>query len=106
MSAAHPELLHEAAREPERPETILEVTKGAEESKRVPQGCSEATIEEGLRLHAGPASLAGQLVSYDDIWCTLVFRMICWLMRHDLNRQDVQVSKGELLGSRMPVYIS
>ncbi|PNY26095.1 Uncharacterized protein TCAP_03979, partial [Tolypocladium capitatum] len=51
-------------------------------------------------------SLADEPVSHDDIWCTLVFRMICWLMLHDFNKQDVQVSKSELLGSRMPVYIA
>lgn len=51
-------------------------------------------------------SLADQEVSHDDIWCTLVFRMICWLMLHDFNKQDVQVSKNELIGSRMPVYIA
>lgn len=50
--------------------------------------------------------LADQDASHDDIWCTLVFRMICWLMLHDFNKLDVQVSKSELLGSRMPVYIS
>jgi len=53
-----------------------------------------------------PESLANQPVSHDDVWCTLVFRMICWLMLHDFNKQDVQVSKSELLGSRMPVYIA
>ncbi|KAI9150209.1 hypothetical protein HJFPF1_09965 [Paramyrothecium foliicola] len=52
------------------------------------------------------ASLAELEVDHDDIWCTLVFRMICWLMLHDINKQDVQVSKSELLGSRMPVYIA
>lgn len=45
-------------------------------------------------------------VSHDDIWCTLVFRMICWLMMHDFHKLDRQVPKSELLGSRMPVYIS
>ncbi|KAM0354409.1 hypothetical protein ACHAPU_001453 [Fusarium lateritium] len=47
-----------------------------------------------------------QEVSHDDAWCTLIFRMICWLMLHDFNKLDVQLSKSELLGSRMPVYIS
>lgn len=51
-------------------------------------------------------SLADQDASHDDIWCSLVFRMICWLMLHDFNKLDVQLSKSELLGSRMPVYIS
>lgn len=50
--------------------------------------------------------LADEHVSHDDIWCTLIFRMICWLMLHDFDKQDVQLSKSELLGSRMPVYIA
>ncbi|KAK4139107.1 uncharacterized protein C8A04DRAFT_33435 [Dichotomopilus funicola] len=40
------------------------------------------------------------------IWCTLVFRMLCWLLLHDFNKKDVQVAKSELLGSRLPVYIT
>ena len=44
--------------------------------------------------------------SHEDLWVTLVFRMICWLMLHDFNRLDVQIGKSELWGSRMPVYIS
>ncbi|KAG8676333.1 hypothetical protein FPOAC2_02427 [Fusarium poae] len=52
------------------------------------------------------AALYEQEVSHDDAWCTLIFRMICWLMLHDFNKLDVQLSKSELLGSRMPVYIS
>ncbi|RDA86940.1 hypothetical protein CP532_1855 [Ophiocordyceps camponoti-leonardi (nom. inval.)] len=52
------------------------------------------------------ASLADEPVSYDDVWCVLIFRMICWLMLHDFDERDVQVNKSELLGSRMPVYIS
>ncbi|RCI16756.1 hypothetical protein L249_3014 [Ophiocordyceps polyrhachis-furcata BCC 54312] len=51
-------------------------------------------------------SLADERVSYDDVWCVLIFRMICWLMLHDFDERDVQVNKSELLGSRMPVYIS
>lgn len=51
-------------------------------------------------------SLADEQVSHADIWCTLVFRMICWLMLHDFNKMDVQLPKSELRGSRMPVYIS
>jgi len=45
-------------------------------------------------------------VSHEDVWCVLVFRMICWLMLHDFNKKDVQISKSELLGSRLSVYIS
>ncbi|KAF4472801.1 Modin [Fusarium albosuccineum] len=54
----------------------------------------------------GLIPLNEEAVSHDDLWCTLIFRMICWLMLHDFNKLDVQVSKSELLGSRMPVYIS
>ncbi|KAJ0326918.1 hypothetical protein COL5a_006473 [Colletotrichum fioriniae] len=39
------------------------------------------------------------------IWYTLVFRMICWLMLHDFDKKDVQVSKSELIGNRQPVFI-
>ncbi|KAK4195849.1 hypothetical protein QBC40DRAFT_184820 [Triangularia verruculosa] len=41
-----------------------------------------------------------------DIWCTLVLRMLCWLLLHDFNKKDVQISKSELLGNRLPVYIA
>lgn len=50
--------------------------------------------------------LSAQPASHDDIWCTLVFRMICWLMLHDFNKLDRQLPKSELLGSRVPVYIT
>ena len=50
--------------------------------------------------------LAALEVSHEDIWCVLVFRMICWLMLHDFNKMDQQLPKSELRGSRMPVYIS
>lgn len=40
------------------------------------------------------------------IWCTLVLRMVCWLLLHDFNEKDVQIPKGELLGNRLPVYIA
>ncbi|KAK1980627.1 hypothetical protein LZ30DRAFT_594442 [Colletotrichum cereale] len=58
--------------------------------------------EEQIILH----HLPDEDIKYGDIWCTLVFRMICWLMLHDFHKKDVQVSKSELLGSRLPVYIS
>jgi len=41
-----------------------------------------------------------------DVWCTLVLRMLCWLLLHDFHRKDVQKPKNELLGSRLPVYIA
>ena len=41
-----------------------------------------------------------------SIWCVLIFRMLCWLTLHDFDKGDLQISKSELLGSRLPVYIS
>ncbi|KAK1999389.1 hypothetical protein LX36DRAFT_605135 [Colletotrichum falcatum] len=39
------------------------------------------------------------------VWYTLVFRMICWLMLHDFDKKDVQLSKSELIGNRQTVFI-
>ncbi|KAK2591764.1 hypothetical protein QQS21_010554 [Conoideocrella luteorostrata] len=79
-----------------RPSTDPEVCAGDSTSK------GEAV--DG-NLGAG-VPLGHESVSHDDVWCTLVFRMVCWLMLHDFNKMDVQVSMSELLGSRMPVYIA
>ncbi|KAK2056980.1 hypothetical protein LY76DRAFT_121581 [Colletotrichum caudatum] len=42
----------------------------------------------------------------NDIWCMLVFRMVCWLLLHDFHGKDIQVEKSEVFGSRLPVYLS
>ncbi|KAI8306702.1 Modin [Colletotrichum sp. SAR11_59] len=42
----------------------------------------------------------------EDIWCTLVFRSICWLMLHDFHPMDVQIPKSDLYGSEVPVFIA
>lgn len=53
------------------------------------------------------ANITESLETYaTDIWCTLVFRMLAWLLLHDFHKKDVQIPKTELLGSRLPVYIS
>lgn len=40
------------------------------------------------------------------IWCTLVFRSLCWLSLHDFHKNDRQPKgKSEMRGSRLPVYI-
>lgn len=45
-------------------------------------------------------------VQVTEIWCTLVFRMLCWLLLHDFHKNDRQISsKSEVWGSRLPVYI-
>lgn len=56
------------------------------------------------RLKRMGTALHDQLTA--NIWCTLVFRMMCWLLLHDFNKKDVQISKSELYGSRLPVYIA
>ncbi|KAK1759007.1 hypothetical protein QBC47DRAFT_336606 [Echria macrotheca] len=40
-----------------------------------------------------------------DIWRTLIFRMLCWLLLHHFHEKDVQVAKSDEYESRMPVYI-
>lgn len=42
----------------------------------------------------------------DDIWISLLTRMICWLSLHDFDSSDVMVVPPELKGSRMPVFLS
>lgn len=41
----------------------------------------------------------------NQIWCTLMFRMLYWLQLHDFHKKDIQVSKGDAYDSRIPVYI-
>jgi hypothetical protein len=65
---------------------------------------SEFHIVKGETAQA--AEYAAHVLASKEVWCTLVLRMICWLMLHDFDRDDVQISKGDLFGSRLPVYIS
>lgn len=39
------------------------------------------------------------------IWISLIFRMICWFLLHDFNKEDVMIVPPDLKDSRMPVYI-
>ncbi|KAL6856389.1 hypothetical protein J3F83DRAFT_452457 [Trichoderma novae-zelandiae] len=41
----------------------------------------------------------------NQIWCTLIFRMLYWLQLHDFHKKDIQISKGDAYDSRIPVYI-
>ncbi|KAJ8122837.1 hypothetical protein ONZ43_g1062 [Nemania bipapillata] len=41
----------------------------------------------------------------NTIWCALVFRMICWLLLHDFDEEDVQLPKSDVQGNYLPVYI-
>lgn len=91
------------------------IIKGGEHSTKEAalnhfEGQREISIPVGIGAESeenySGVSLADLDVSHDDVWCTLVFRMVCWLMLHNFNKKDVQVPKSELMGSRMPVYIS
>jgi hypothetical protein len=42
----------------------------------------------------------------NNIWISLVFRMLCWFLLHDFNEVDVKIVPSNLKGSRMAVYIS
>ena len=66
--------------------------------------------EESSRQHIDGAGVNNKANTVDkleptSVWCTLVFRMLCWLSLHDFNKMDVQISKSELVGNRLPVYI-
>ncbi|KAH6999384.1 hypothetical protein EDB80DRAFT_754009 [Ilyonectria destructans] len=47
-----------------------------------------------------------EIQGINDVWCVLVFRIICWLLLHDFHKMDVQIDKDGLFGSRLPVYIA
>ena len=41
-----------------------------------------------------------------QIWLVLMLRMVCWLNLHTFHAADVQLPKSDIMGSRLPVYIS
>ncbi|PTB63286.1 hypothetical protein BBK36DRAFT_1181490 [Trichoderma citrinoviride] len=55
------------------------------------------------------AEMAGSEISVkrdiNQIWCTLIFRMLYWLQLHNFHKKDVQIGKGDAYDSRIPVYI-
>ncbi|KAK3342239.1 hypothetical protein B0H65DRAFT_428499 [Neurospora tetraspora] len=59
-----------------------------------------------------PSNEAGATIAdtkeAQETWCTLVFRMLCWLQLHDFDNKDKQVEfpKSGLRGNRLPVFIS
>ena len=91
---------------PEKSVNSLQAVSVAEDALRSESVVNALREKADAGEPAQQRPLAAEPISYDDIWCTLVFRMICWLMLHDFHKLDVQISKSELLGSRMPVYIA
>jgi len=89
-------------------ESIQEETTADEQRSSGDQQSSEGNQEStgtDTSKTSGRA-LYNEDVYHDDIWCTLVFRMILWFMLHDFNKKDVQNGKSTLLGSRLPVFIA
>ena len=39
------------------------------------------------------------------IWLGLMFRMICWFLLHDFDKNDINRMDSALKGSRMPIFI-
>ncbi|KAF5679804.1 modin [Fusarium heterosporum] len=68
------------------------------------------TSDSEFRVVKGEAAQAAEYAAYvlasKEVWCTLVLRMICWLILHDFHPDDIQITKGGVLGSRLPVYVS
>lgn len=50
-----------------------------------------------------PASIT--LCEANEVWCTLVLRMLCWLQLHNFHKMDVHVTKTDAYASRIPAYI-
>ncbi|KAK7430754.1 hypothetical protein QQZ08_002798 [Neonectria magnoliae] len=64
------------------------------------------SVNSGKAAEAGinpPEPISEHQVN--EIWCTLVFRMLCWLQLHEFHKMDIQVSKSDAYASRIPVYI-
>lgn len=67
-------------------------------------GSKTASEESTAKLKRMP-TLEHEVLT-EEVWCTLMFRMFCWLLLHDFHKKDVQIPKSELYDSRLPVYIA
>lgn len=85
-------------------EVEVEARRSSTPQLLVTPGQQHTREGEGMaRLKRMSTTLHEQLTG--NVWCTLNFRMLCWLLLHDFHKKDVQISKSELYGSRLPVYI-
>lgn len=66
---------------------------------------SKAASEESATKLKRMPTLEHEVLT-EEVWCTLMLRMFCWLLLHDFHKKDVQIPKSELYGSRLPVYIA
>jgi hypothetical protein len=63
----------------------------------------QADIIESGPLRIRPPSEGARAA---QVWLVLMFRMVCWLNLHSFHPGDIQLPKSDLMGSRLPVYIS
>jgi hypothetical protein len=63
----------------------------------------QADIIESGPLRITPPSEGARAA---QVWLVLMFRMVCWLNLHSFHPGDIQLPKSDLMGSRLPVYIS
>ncbi|KAK0702384.1 hypothetical protein B0H67DRAFT_595588 [Lasiosphaeris hirsuta] len=77
----------------QRPTSI--VNSGSPTVRRSPTFAAEMARRPRKELEQG----------LSDLWCTLVFRMLCWLLLHHFHEKDVQVEKSDVYESRAPVYL-
>lgn len=76
----------------------------AETPQLLVSGSEEQTRHAVAKLRRMPTEKEEELA--EEVWCTLVLRMLCWLLLHDFHKKDVQISKSELYQSRLPVFIA
>lgn len=59
----------------------------------------------GMVYSNGASQSKAEIAKRNVIWISLIFRMLCWLLLHDFNKEDVMIVPSDLKGSRMPVFI-
>ncbi|KAM0429257.1 hypothetical protein ACHAPT_006471 [Fusarium lateritium] len=77
-----------------------------QDNKSKQRRARRGSVSSGKTADAGikPPEPVSEL-QINEIWCTLVFRMLCWLQLHEFHKMDIQVSKSDAYASRIPVYI-
>ncbi|TDZ15159.1 hypothetical protein Cob_v011888 [Colletotrichum orbiculare MAFF 240422] len=107
----------DSASSSERHAVLVEIYLFSVRRRVVEKVCQQLEHEKSRRGRGGARSVASEASlgprrtgesqqRISDIWCMLVFRMICWLLLHDFHGKDVQVEKSEIYGNRLPVYMT
>jgi hypothetical protein len=73
----------------------------------LPKVISRASLQRGFIVPIDGGEPFLEEPKAAEVWTVLMLRMFFWLWLHDFHPDDVQVaSKGDLLDSQLPVYIS